>query len=85
MIVAHRDDATGGFIGGKNRSLVRRGLKEMRTEAALKAYADQHATLSRAAEMADLSSWDFLARLATTGGAIHYDLEEFEDDLNANP
>ena len=70
---------------GMTRSLVRRGLKELRTEAALKAYAGQHATLSRAAEMAELSPWDFLARLAATGGAFHYDLEEFEEDLDANP
>lgn len=70
---------------GMTRSLVRRGLKEMRTEAALNAYAGQQATLSRAAEMADLSPWDFLAKLATMGGAFHYDLEEFEEDLDAKP
>lgn len=70
---------------GMTRSLVRRGLKEMRKEAALNAYAGQHATLSRAAEMAELSPWDFLASLATTSGAFHYDLEEFEEDLDAKP
>lgn len=70
---------------GMTRSLVRRGLKEMRTESALRAYAEQNATLSRAAEMAELSSWDFLARLATSKDTLHYDVEEFEEDLNANP
>lgn len=70
---------------GMTRSLVRRGLKEMRTEAALNAYAGQHATLSRAAEMAALTPGDFLARLATSGGTFHYDLEEFEEDLDASP
>jgi hypothetical protein len=68
---------------GMTRSLVRRGLRGMRTEAALRAYAAQQATLGRAAEMAELSPWDFLARLAATGGTFHYDVEEFEEDLNA--
>lgn len=70
---------------GMARSLVRRGLRERRMEAALEAYAGQRATLSRAAEMADLSTWDFLMRLTATGGTLHYDVEEFEEDLHAEP
>jgi predicted HTH domain antitoxin len=70
---------------GMTRSLVRKGLREMRTEAALEAYAGQRATLSRAAEMAELSSWDLLMRLTAAGGTIHYDVEEFEEDLHADP
>lgn len=70
---------------GMARSLVRRGLREIRTEAALEAYSEQRATLSRAAEMAALSPWDFLVRLTASGGVLHYDLEEFEEDLDAEP
>ena len=70
---------------GMARSLVRRGLKEMKTEAALKAYAQQRASLSRASEMAELSPWDFLMKLQASGGTIHYDIADFEEDLHANP
>lgn len=53
----------------------------MRLESALAAYSEQRVTLNRAAELADLSTWDFLARLATTGGTLHYDVRELEEDL----
>jgi len=68
---------------GMARSLMRRGLRETRIEAALEAYAGQRATLNRAAEMAELSTWDFLMRLTAAGGMLHYDVEEFEEDLHA--
>ncbi|MGC1480749.1 MAG: UPF0175 family protein [Chthoniobacterales bacterium] len=70
---------------GMARSLVRRGLQEMRTEAALEAYSDNRATLSRAAEMANLSPWDLLARLNASGKRLNYDLADFEEDLRADP
>lgn len=35
--------------------------------------------------MAELSSWDFLMRLTAAGGMIHYDVEEFEENLHAEP
>ena len=70
---------------GMARSLVRKGLKAMRLESALAAYAGQRVTLNRAAELADLSPWDFLARLAAAGGTLHYDVHELEEDLDAGP
>ena len=70
---------------GMTRCLVRRGLKALRLESALAAYAEQRVTLNRAAELADLSPWDFLARLKATGGTLHYDVQELEEDLNAEP
>lgn len=67
------------------RSLVRKGLSEMRIDSALAAYAERRVTLSRAAELAGLSSWDLLARLAAGGGEIHYGVAEFEEDLDGQP
>ena len=68
---------------GMARSLVRKGLRQMRLEAALGAYAAQQASLGRAAEIAGVSAWDFLAHLAATGGRMQYGMEEFEEDLHA--
>ena len=42
-------------------------------------------TLSRAAELAGLSQWDFLALMSPEKLELHYDVTEFEEDLNALP
>ena len=63
--------------------LVRRGIKELRMDHAVAAYRDGLVTLSRAAEMAGLGVWDFLARMTDEG--LHYDVAEFEADLAALP
>jgi predicted HTH domain antitoxin len=68
---------------GMTRSLVRRGLQQMRLESALSAYSGQQVSLGRAAELAGVSPWDFLVQLGTAGGRLHYDLAEFEEDLHA--
>jgi predicted HTH domain antitoxin len=65
------------------RSLVRRGLRQMRLESALSAYSGQQVSLGRAAELAGVSPWDFLAHMVEAGGKMQYDLVEFEEDLHA--
>jgi len=65
------------------KSLLRRGMAELRLEQAVAAYREGRVTLNRAAEMTDLSVWDFLTRMDATGLSLHYGVEEFEEDLNA--
>ena len=63
------------------KSIVRKGLKECRLEAALEAYINGEATLSRAAELADVSMWDFLRKIEQRGLSVNYDLRELEEDF----
>ncbi len=45
------------------------------------AYRAEGITLSRAAELAGLSTWDFLALMPKEQLELHYGVCEFEDDL----
>ncbi len=65
------------------RQLMRRGLMEVRLERGFEAYRKGVVSLSRAAEVAGLSQWDFLARLESESLDLHYGTEEFEADLSA--
>ena len=68
---------------GLIRSVLKRGLDEMRLELAVKQYREDKATLSRAAEIAGISLWDFVARMKPLGLELHVDEEEFERDLRS--
>lgn len=61
--------------------LLRRGISALRLETAVDSYAKGEVTLSRAAEKAGLSIWDFIALMPDKNLSLHYNLEEFEDDL----
>ena len=63
------------------KSLLRRGMRELRLDHAVEAYRRQGATLSRAAEMAGVDTWEFLAGMADRNLELHYDVEDFETDL----
>lgn len=65
------------------RSLMRRGMKQFRLEQAVEAYRHGAATLSRSAEIAGISLWDFLSRMESESLDLHYGVEEFEADLKA--
>ena len=65
------------------RSLLRRGMKEKRLDEAVNAYRHRTATLSRAAEIAGLPVWDFLARMESESLDLHYGIEDFDADLAA--
>lgn len=65
------------------KSIVRRGMQEVRLEQAVAAYRQGRVTLSRAAEMAGLGVWDLLARMDDAD--LHYGVEEFEADLETFP
>lgn len=68
---------------GMTKSLLRRGLAELRFDAAVVAYREGRVTLNRAAEMAALSDWDFMARMAAAGLNLNYGVQELEEDLHA--
>ena len=75
-------------ISGFDRStlvkvLLRKGVKELRMELASEAYCSGHVTLSRGAEMAGVRQWDFLSRMEDKNLNLHYDVEDFEQDLKA--
>ena len=63
------------------RSIVRRGIKALRFDRAVAAYRAEEITLSRAAELAGVSTWDFLALMPKEQLDLHYDVGEFEEDL----
>lgn len=75
-------ESSGLDRSGMTRCLVRKGLKALRIESALTSYAEHRVTLSRAAEIAGLPLWDFIAQLNAAGGTIHYDVQELEEDLD---
>ncbi|MDV7395597.1 UPF0175 family protein [Arthrospira platensis SPKY1] len=68
---------------GMTKSLLRRGLLELRFERAVADYRGGRVTLSRAAEMAGISVWDFMARMKGADLSLQYGLNEFEEDLSA--
>lgn len=68
---------------GMTKSLLRRGLAELRFDEAVTAYREGRVTLSRAAEMASLLVWDFMARMDAAGLSLNYGVQELEADLHA--
>lgn len=63
--------------------LLRRGMRDLKMELAVTAYAEERVTLSRAAEMAGVRLREFLARLPANRLELHYGLEDFEADRKA--
>ena len=68
---------------GLIRSVLKKGLEEMRIELAVKQYREDKVTLSRAAEIAGISLWDLVARMKPLGLELHFDEVEFDRDLSA--
>ena len=46
-----------------------------------KALRKEKVTLSRAAELAGLSTWDFIASMESRGLELHYGVAELDEDL----
>jgi predicted HTH domain antitoxin len=65
------------------KSLLRRGIRALRLEKAVASYSAEEMTLSRAAEVAGISIWDFMALMPAKKLDLHYDVVEFEEDLRA--
>lgn len=60
---------------------LRSGMRRMKMDLAATAYAEERATLSRAAEMAGVSVREFLARMPEQRLELTYDTPELEEDL----
>jgi predicted HTH domain antitoxin len=67
--------------GALLKQLIRKGLKEIQTERALDAYRRGTITLSRAAEIAELSLRDILLRLPEESIELNYDARELQRDM----
>jgi predicted HTH domain antitoxin len=67
--------------GALLKQLIRKGLKEIHTERALDAYRRGTITLSRAAEIAELTLRDMLLRLPEESVELNYDVRELQRDL----
>ena len=53
------------------KSLLRKGMAHLRREQAVKAYRREEVTLSKAAELAGMDLWDFLALMETEKLELH--------------
>ena len=53
----------------------------LRLEMAAGLYASEEMTLGQAADLAGVSQTEFLKELGSRGICVHYDVEEFEQDL----
>ena len=67
--------------GALLKQLIRKGLKEIQTERALDAYRRGTITLSRAAEIAEMTLRDILLRLPEESVELNYDVRELQRDL----
>jgi predicted HTH domain antitoxin len=63
------------------KQLIRKGLKEIQIERALDGYRRGTITLSRAAEIAELTLRDILLRLPEESVELNYDVRELLRDL----
>ncbi|MBN2685992.1 MAG: UPF0175 family protein [Pontiellaceae bacterium] len=63
------------------KKFIRTGLKQYRMEQALRAYRLHEVSLSRAAEIAELSTRDFLARMESANLELNYYAAELDADL----
>ena len=69
--------------GAVLKQLIRKGLKEIQIETALDGYRRGTITLSKAAEIAELTLRDILLRLPEESVELNYDVEELRRDLEA--
>ena len=67
--------------GAVLKQLIRKGLKEIQIERALDGYRRGTITLSKAAEIAELTLRDILLRLPEESVELNYDVRELLRDL----
>lgn len=63
------------------KTLLRKGISHLRRERAVQAFRREEVTVSKAAELAGMNLWDFLALMETEKLELHYDVADFEQDL----
>jgi predicted HTH domain antitoxin len=67
--------------GSLLKQLIRKGYKELQIQRALDAYRRGKITLSRAAEIAEISLRDILLQLPEESIELSYDLRELQRDM----
>jgi predicted HTH domain antitoxin len=65
------------------KRLVRRGYADYRLETACAAYRRQEVSLSRAAELAGIGAYDFLARFPAVGLQLNLTPDDLRQELGA--
>lgn len=65
------------------RTILKKGLDELRLELAINQYREEKVSLSRAAEIAGLSLWDLIARMKPLSIDLPIDDVELQRDLHA--
>lgn len=65
------------------KQALQRGVADLMFERACQAYRNKEATLSRAAEVADISLHDMILRMEEAGLELNYGVAELEKDLQA--
>ena len=55
--------------------------QELKRELAIHLFQQGKLSFGKAREMADMTVWDFQQLLGGRGVPIHYDLEDYEEDL----
>jgi hypothetical protein len=66
------------------KTLLRRGLVQLRFDEAVAAYRSSQVTLSRAAEIGGVSVWDFIGRMDEQDLTLHYGVADLEEDLSGD-
>jgi predicted HTH domain antitoxin len=54
---------------------------DLRTELAIVLFQQDHISLGRASKIAGIHIMDFQKLLASRGVSVHYDIEEFQEDI----
>jgi predicted HTH domain antitoxin len=67
--------------GSLLKQLIRKGYMDLQTERALDAYRRGTITLSKAAEIAELTIRDILLRMPEESIELNYDLRELQRDI----
>jgi predicted HTH domain antitoxin len=63
------------------RRLLAKAIAEWNVENALNGFQQEKLSLGRAVEESHLSIWEFLEKLHDRRIPLHYDLEDFQEDL----
>lgn len=64
------------------KRMLREGMSRMKWELAVNAYAEERASLSRAAEMAGVGIREFIARMPSERLVLNYGSEDLSNDLD---
>ena len=63
------------------RRLLNKGIRLWKIDYAVEQFQNNDASIGKAAEMCKMTIWDFLTILANKKIPLHYDVDDFMDDL----